>query len=134
MIYILVHAFLLFYFYLFVYYLFNIYFIIYSYLFIFSFTYLFIYLFTFIYLYDYSLLYLASTPDDITAVLKRVAETFWRKLKMTVPCSAIFVDFCIIGWHRIDILHFKFKRILQKWNDRVYFVFISFMLQAGRTL
>jgi hypothetical protein len=76
------------------------------------FSHLLIYLFTFIYLFDYSLIYLATTRDDITAVLKRVAETVWRRLKMTVTCSVMFVDLCIIGWYMIDILHFKLKWIL----------------------
>jgi len=50
-------------------------------LFIYSclFAHLLIYLFTFIYLFDYSLIYLATTRDDITAVLKRVAETLLEK-------------------------------------------------------
>jgi hypothetical protein len=94
-IYIFVHAFLfLFIFYIFVYYLL----ILFHYLFIF--VYFFICLF--IYVFDYSLIYLATTRDGITAVLKRVAETLWRKLKMAVTCSAIFVDLCIIGWYKID--------------------------------
>jgi len=93
-----------------------------------------IYLFTFIYLFDYSLICLATTHEDIMAVLKRVAETLWRKLKMTVTCCAIFVDLCIIGWYMIDILHFKLKWILKKCNDRACSVFISFTIQPGRTL
>ena len=128
MIYIFVHALLfLFNSYLFVYYLFNIYFIIHLYLFT-CFIYLLIYLFIWL------LIYLATTRVAITAVLKRVAETLWNMLKMTVTCSAIFVVLCIIGWYRIDILHFKLKWFLKKWNDRVCSVFISLTIQAGPAL